>query len=180
MGIVEQYLSQLNTKKQRFRRQVALLAVLSLLVMLSVSWNLRQTGVAIANDACCGVEEHRHVEACILEKTLICGFDEETPTEEPTEKPTEEPTEEPTEKPTETPKETQPAEVTKTVTIELPADRTEDYVLGLFFNGKSVLEDTAITAGTRSIDVTLTGAGTVYYDLYINGECECEKKVTFN
>ena len=108
MGIVEQYLSQLNTKKQRFRRQVARLAVLSLLVMLSVSWNLRQTGVAIANDACCGVEEHRHVEACILEKTLICGFDEETPTEvateatteAATEKPTEEPTEEPTEKPT--------------------------------------------------------------------------------
>ena len=116
MGIVEQYLSQLNTKKQRFRRQVALLAVLSLLVMLSVSWNLRQTGVAIANDACCGVEEHRHVEACILEKTLICGFDEETPTEAATEAPTEEATEAPTEEATEAPTEeateapTQPTE----------------------------------------------------------------------
>ena len=69
MGIVEQYLLQLNKKKQRFRRNVAFLTAMSLLVVLAVSWNLRQTGVAIANDACCGVEEHRHVEACILEKT---------------------------------------------------------------------------------------------------------------
>jgi serine/threonine-protein kinase len=94
--------------------------------------------------------------------------------------PATEATEKPTEKPTEAPKETQPAEVTKTVTIELPADRTEDYVLGLFFNGKSVLEDTAITAGTRSIDVTLTGAGTVYYDLYINNTYYTAVKVEFS
>ena len=56
MGIVEQYLIQLNTLKRRFRRSVAFLTALSLLVVLSVSWNLRQTGVAIANDATCGIQ----------------------------------------------------------------------------------------------------------------------------
>ena len=90
MGIVEQYLLQLNTSKRRFRRSVAFLTVLSLFVVMTVFWNLRQTGITIANDACCGLEEHQHTEGCILEKVLICGFDEEIPTEEATEAPTEE------------------------------------------------------------------------------------------
>ena len=91
-------------------------------------------------------------------------------------KPTEPPTEEPTEKPTNPPVK----EVTKTVTINLPTDRTEDYVLGLFLNGRSVLEATVITAGTPSIDVTLTGSGTVYYDLYINDSYFRAEKVEFS
>ena len=62
MGIVEQYLLKLNTEKQRFRRAVAGLTVLSLLVMFAVTWNLRQTGIAMANDANCGQEEHQHTE----------------------------------------------------------------------------------------------------------------------
>ena len=61
MRIVEQYLRQLNTKKLRFRHSVVVLTVLSLLVILAVSWNLRQMGIAIANDACCGYEEHHGV-----------------------------------------------------------------------------------------------------------------------
>ena len=73
MGIVEQSFLQLNRKKRRFRRMVALLTMLSLVVVLTVSWNLRQTGVALANDACCGIEEHRHTEECPMEKVLICG-----------------------------------------------------------------------------------------------------------
>ena len=89
---------------------------------------------------------------------------------------------EPAEKPTEAPKPTDPPnrDVTRTVTISLPADRTEDYVLGLYLNGKSVLEATAITAGTASIDVTLTGSGTVYYDLYINDAYFRAEKVEFS
>ena len=82
MGIVEQYLSQLNKKKQRFRRSAAVLTALSLLVVLSVSWNLRQVGVAIANDASCGITEHRHTEECPTEKVLLCGFDIEESAEE--------------------------------------------------------------------------------------------------
>ena len=55
MGIVEQYLLQLNTSRRRFRRSVAFLTALSLLVVMTVFWNLRQTGITIANDACCGL-----------------------------------------------------------------------------------------------------------------------------
>ena len=94
--------------------------------------------------------------------------------------PSTESTEKPTEKPTEAPAETKLPEVTKTVTIDLPGNRTEDYVLGLFFNGRAVLEDTVITAGTSSIDVTLTGSGTVYYDLYINNTYYTAVKVEFS
>ncbi len=96
-------------------------------------------------------------------------------TEPPTEKPEEKPTKAP-EPETEAPKE----KVTSTVTIELPADSTEDYTLGLFLNGMAVLEETVITAGTPSIDVTLTGAGVVYYDLYINDNYYKTIKVEFS
>ena len=85
MGIVERYLSKLNIKKQRFRRNVAFVAALSLLVVLAVSWNLRQTGIAIANDASCGMEEHQHDETCLPERILICGYDAEEATEMPAE-----------------------------------------------------------------------------------------------
>ena len=81
------------------------------------------------------------------------------------------------EKPTEAPVK---PEVTRTVTIELPAEQEEDYVLSLRLNGKSVLEETKITAGTASIDVTLTGAGTMYYDLYINNTYQTTVKVEFS
>ena len=99
MGIVERYLLQLNTLKRRFRWSAAFLTVLSLLVVLAVFWNLRQTGIAIANDACCGMEEHQHTEECNPEKVLICGMDEDEPAEETTEQPTEETTEDSAEQP---------------------------------------------------------------------------------
>ena len=99
----------------------------------------------------------------------------EPPTEKPTEKATEPPTEKPTEKPTEAVE-----EKTITVTIELPADRTEDYVLGLFLNGRAALENKMISAGTSSVDVTLTGAGTMYYDIYINEVYYKTVKVVFS
>ena len=94
-------------------------------------------------------------------------------------KETEPPAEKPTEKPEE-PKEEQKPQTTKTVTIDLPADREEDYTLGLYLNGKAALENTQITAGTPSIDVTLTGAGVVYYDLYINDTYYKTVKVEFS
>ena len=97
-----------------------------------------------------------------------------------TEPPKAEPTEKPTEKPAETPAETEAPEVTKTVTVDLPTDREEDYTLGLYLNGKSVLEETVVPAGTQSIDVTLTGSGTVYYDLYINNTYFKTVKVEFS
>ena len=72
------------------------------------------------------------------------------------------------------------ATVTTTVTIELPTDRQEDYTIGLFLNGRSVTEETVITAGTQSIDVTLSGTGIVYYDLYINSAYYKTVKVDFS
>ena len=74
MGIVEQYLLQLKSEKRRWRRAAAILVVLSLLVATGVSWNLRMTGITIANGATCGQEEHQHTEECLMEKVLICGY----------------------------------------------------------------------------------------------------------
>ena len=126
MGIVEQYLLQLNTSKRRFRRSVALLTALSLLVVMTVFWNLRQTGITIANDACCGREEHQHTEECILAKVLICGFDEEPSSEATTEAPTEAPTEETTEVPTEEATEESPEETKEAMTETSAESDAED------------------------------------------------------
>ncbi len=79
MGTVEQYLLQLKIEKRRWRRATAVLTVLSLLVAVGVSWNLRMTGITLVNDACCGYEEHQHTEKCLAKNTLICGCDYEEP-----------------------------------------------------------------------------------------------------
>lgn len=83
MGIVEQYLLQLKSEERRWRRAAAILVVLSLLVATGVSWNLRMTGIAIANGATCGQEEHQHTEGCPMEKVLICGYGTEAEEQEP-------------------------------------------------------------------------------------------------
>ena len=72
MGIVEQCLLQLNNEKRRWRKAVIVLTALSLIVALFTVWNLRMTGITIANSATCGYEEHQHTEECIREKVLIC------------------------------------------------------------------------------------------------------------
>ena len=82
MNFVERYLLQLNTEKRRWRYAVMILAVLSLFVALITIWNLRMTGVTIANSATCGCEEHLHTEQCVSGKTLICGYDSEGKTED--------------------------------------------------------------------------------------------------
>ena len=72
MGIVEQFLLQLNTEKRRWRRTVSILTVLSLVVALGTVWSLRMTGVTIANSASCGQEEHQHTEDCLLDDSPVC------------------------------------------------------------------------------------------------------------
>ena len=76
MSFIEQYMLQLNTEKRRWRRAVAILTVLSLIVSLVTVWNLRMTGVTIANSASCGYEEHQHIEDCMQDDTVICGLTE--------------------------------------------------------------------------------------------------------
>ena len=58
-------------------------------------------------------------------------------------------------------------------------ERSEDYRLDICLSGTSeVLVSKTITAGTTTTSVDLTGSGTVYYDLYINGVYEDTRKVT--
>ena len=83
MGFIERYMLQLNTEKRRWRRAVSILAALSLIVALVTVWNLRMTGVTIANGAACGREEHQHSAECATQETLVCGtYSTESATEE--------------------------------------------------------------------------------------------------
>ena len=62
--------------KTRKSRISALAMLLSVIVSLNVFFALRQPGLTLAGDACCGILEHSHDEACgVLE--CICGFPEE-------------------------------------------------------------------------------------------------------
>ena len=76
MRFIEQYLLQLNNEKRRWHRAVVVLTALSLLVALATVWNLRRTGVTIANGATCGCEEHLHTEECMHDDTTVCGYEE--------------------------------------------------------------------------------------------------------
>ena len=73
MSFIEQYLLQLNTQKRRWRRSAVILTALSLVVALATLWNLRMTGITIANGAACGHTEHMHTEQCPSEQKLICN-----------------------------------------------------------------------------------------------------------
>lgn len=146
MGIVEQFLLQLNTEKRRWRRAAAILVVLSLFVATGVSWNLRMTGVTIANGATCGQEEHQHTEECAMEKVLICGYDDEIVTEAPTEEPTETPTEEPTAATTEAPTEA-PIETPIEAPVEVVTETQEETVLDIVMSvATEAFSGLAITA----------------------------------
>ena len=76
MSFIEQYLLQLNTEKRRWWFAVAILTSLSLIVALATTWNLRMTGITIANSAGCGIEEHKHTDQCMSGTALICGKQE--------------------------------------------------------------------------------------------------------
>ena len=76
MSFIEQYLLQLNTEKRRWQRAVVILSALSLIVALVTVWNLRMTGVTLANDATCGYVEHQHTEECLQNDVSVCGYEE--------------------------------------------------------------------------------------------------------
>ena len=69
---------------------------------------------------------------------------------------------------------------TKSATFSLPQDRTEQYLLGIYNNGKQVIEDTIISPERTEIDVVLTGSGVQTYDLYINSQFYKSVKVDFD
>ena len=99
---------------------------------------------------------------------------------EPTEPPTTVPPE--TEPPETEPTETEPPqEVTIDVVISLPADRTEAYKLTIMLgSGVTVLDNYEIQPGTTSITVSMTGSGTMTYEIYINGEYIRSEEVVFS
>ena len=75
--------------------------------------------------------------------------------------------------------ESEPQDVAITAAFTLP-EKDAEYRLDICISGtKDVVESKMIPPGTSSTMVELSGRGTVYYDLYINGEFECQKKVTF-
>ena len=76
MSFIEQYLLQLNTEKRQWRCAVVILTALSLIVALVTVWNLRMTGITIANGATCGQEEHQHTEECLQNDVSVCGYEE--------------------------------------------------------------------------------------------------------
>lgn len=75
MNFIREYMAQLNIEKRRWRYAVVILTGLSLIVAFVTVWNLRMTGITIANGATCGHVEHQHTAECSADKVLICGYD---------------------------------------------------------------------------------------------------------
>ena len=74
----EQLLTQLNTTN-RYRQVLRqIIACLSFVVVWAVFWSLKLTGIGIAGEAFCGMEEHSHDDSC-LQTTLICTLEEAEP-----------------------------------------------------------------------------------------------------
>ena len=87
---------------------------------------------------------------------------------------------EPTEPPATTqPPVTVPKEVTKSITIALPADRTAEYNLSIEFEEEMVV-NVQLTPDTATYEFTLTGTGTGAYSIYIDGELLRTETVDFN
>ena len=83
---------------------------------------------------------------------------------------------EPIEPPTTVP--TQPPEVTKSITIALPTDKTEEYNLAIEFEEEMVV-NVQITPDTVTYEFELTGRGSGEYAIYIDGELLRTEKVDF-
>ena len=85
---------------------------------------------------------------------------------------------EPTEPPA-TSKPTEPPEVTKSITIALPTDRTEEYNLAIEFDEEMVV-NVDLSPDTATYEFTLTGRGTGEYSIYIDGELLRTETVNFD
>ena len=85
---------------------------------------------------------------------------------------------EPTEPPA-TSKPTEPPEVTKSITIALPSDKTEEYNLAIEFDAEMVV-NVDLSPDTATYEFTLTGRGTGEYSIYIDGELLRPETVNFD
>ena len=64
LDTLRESLKNLQLNRGKLKRAYTILLILSLLVATYVFWTLRQTGITMAGDADCGVEEHVHTEQC--------------------------------------------------------------------------------------------------------------------
>ena len=78
-----------------------------------------------------------------------------------------------TTKPTEAP------EVTKSITIALPTDRTEEYNLSVEFD-EEIVVNVHLTPDTATYEFSLTGRGTGEYSIFIDGELLRTETVNFD
>ena len=85
---------------------------------------------------------------------------------------------EPTEPPA-TSKPTEPPEVTKSITIALPSDMTEEYNLAIEFDEEMVV-NVDLSPDTATYEFTLTGRGTGEYAIYIDGVLLRTETVNFD
>ena len=72
----DSYLSQVNTGntvRHGFRRTMQ---ILSLLVIVTVFWGLKLTGITMAGEAFCGMEEHVHDDVSMV-RELLCELEED-------------------------------------------------------------------------------------------------------
>ena len=70
------YLEKLNRAKTVREKLLQIISILSIIVTIGVFWCFKMTGITLAGDAFCGMEEHVHEETCVLEKPLICTLEE--------------------------------------------------------------------------------------------------------
>ena len=86
---------------------------------------------------------------------------------------------EPTEPPATTAPPTQPTEKTKSITIALPTDRTEEYNLAIEFEEEMVV-NVDISPDTATYEFSLTGTGSGEFAIYIDGELLRTETVNFD
>ena len=88
---------------------------------------------------------------------------------------------EPTEPPatTQPTKPAEPKETSKSITIALPTDLTEEYNLSIEFD-EEIVVNVHLTPDTATYEFTLTGSGTGEYSIYIDGELLRTETVNFD
>jgi len=73
-GLLQQFFYRRKINKRRKLRLLSIILLLSVLVSTEVFWSMRQTGIAMAGTASCGVTEHSHTDECEAD----CGYEEHT------------------------------------------------------------------------------------------------------
>ena len=74
---MDAYLNQVNTRRSFRTMLQRALVILSVMVIIGVFWGLKLTGITMAGEAFCGIEEHAHDESCNWR--LICPLEEAEP-----------------------------------------------------------------------------------------------------